>query len=218
MLSGLIQPILTRSGRSLSRKEIHMKLQRSMLAVCCAAFAFSGPVLAKGSTDNPTQVEVLNFPATQNVAVTGTPSVNVSSMPSVVVDDSTPIKVNVTNSTATYSFAGYTDTDHTVPQEQLFTVGQLYCRQQYGANARIATAREMRRLFESIDSEAGFASILPPIQGTTGLGIPYGFGWFTTDESMHDVFLIDNVAFITKNADPVVGSGDAMVACSTPDS
>ncbi len=196
-----------------------MKLQPSMLAVCCAAFAFSSPVLAKGGTDNPTQVEVLNFPATQNVAVTGTPSVDVSSMPSVVVDDSTPIKVNVTNSPPAYSFAGYTDTDHVVVRQQLYTLGQVYCKQQFGNDARIATAREMRHLFESIDSEAGIASILPPIQGTAGLGgIPYGFGWFTTDESMHDVFLIDNVAFITKNADPVVGSGEATVACSTPDS
>lgn len=195
-----------------------MKLQGSMLAFSCIAFAFSGSVLAKGTTDNPAQVEVTNFPATQTVAVSGTPSVDVSSMPSVVVDDSTPIKVDVTNSTPTFSFAGYTDTDHTVEQGQLFTLGQLYCRQQFGAGSRIATAKEMRQMLATADSEAGLLALLPPQQGTTGIGIPYGFGWFTTDESIHDVFLIDTVAEITKNADPVVGSGDATVACSTPDS
>lgn len=195
-----------------------MKLQRSILAVCCAAMAVSGSALAKGGTDNPAQVEVLNFPATQNVAVTNTPSVNVSSLPSVLIDDSTPIKVNVTDSPSTYSFAGYTDADHTVFREQLYTVGQVFCKQQYGDGARIATGTEMRKLFETVDTEEGLLSILPPEQGSTGIGIPYGYGWFTEDESVDDVFWIDTVAEIKKNVDPDVGSGDATVACSTPDS
>ncbi|MGD2128245.1 MAG: hypothetical protein PVG42_13035 [Lysobacterales bacterium] len=195
-----------------------MKLQRSMLAVYCAALAFSGSALAKGGTDNPTQVEVLNFPATQNVAVTNTPSVSVSNMPTVVVDDSTPIKVNVTDSPSTYSFVGYTDTDHTVIQEQLYTLGQLFCKEQYGDGARIATGKEMRKMFETVDSEAELVSILPPQQGTSGFGIPYGYGWFTKDESIDDVFWIDTVAYIKKNAVPDAGPGDGAVACSTPDS
>lgn len=55
-----------------------MKVQHSIFTICLAVMVFSGSILAKGTSENPSQVEVLNFPATQNVSVTGTPSVVVS--------------------------------------------------------------------------------------------------------------------------------------------
>jgi len=165
-----------------------MKVQHSIIAICLAAFAGSGSALAKGNDGNPTQVEVINFPTTP-----------------------------------TYSFVGYTDADHTVSSSQLFTVGQFYCKEHFGDGARIATSREMRKAFATVeaDTEAEWQTVLPPILGSLTLpggSIPYGYGWFTEDESTSNIYLVDNYGQVEKNGSPAEGTGDsATVACSIPD-
>lgn len=211
-----------------------MKMQRSMLAVCIAATAFTGSALAKGTEENPAQVEITNFPATQDVAITGTPSVNVSSLPSVNVsslpsvnvDDSTPIDVNVSNAPTTYSFAGYTGSDRQINAENLYFYGQAYCGEVFGQGARISTAAEIRRLLESVDlnDEDQLLSILPPVLGEAPYLLystyPYSYAWFTEDESIGDIGVIGywaNFVLAMSTPLPSHAGGYAMVACSTPD-
>lgn len=200
-----------------------MKKQHSMFAICFATLAFAGSALAKGTDENPAQVEVINLPATQDVAITGTPSVDVASLPAVTIDDSTPLRVADVNAAPTLSFAGYTDIDQIVSNGELFWLGAFYCRQNFGDAARISTSKEMRQHLGSLTvlTEEAVYDLMPPVMGvipTLGGGIPYGAAWFTSDESINDVWLIEIFGHIEKNGEPHEHFGNrATVACSAPD-